>query len=63
MSPRKTIHSQTIRDQLRHLKKTEDITTNDYVIKVRALTDALPFAGDKLLDMDIIDFVAKGLRD
>lgn len=33
----------------------------DYVIKVKALTDALASAGNQLTNMDIIDFVVKGL--
>lgn len=39
MPPRKTSHSQGIRDELCHLKKSENMSMNNYMIKVRSLTD------------------------
>lgn len=61
LSPQKVIQSQAFRDQLKALKKSENESMSDFVINMRALTDSLSIAEDRLRDVDIIDFVAEGL--
>lgn len=61
MSPRKTIHAQGIRDELRHLKKSENMSMNDHMIKVRSLADCLAAVGDMVKDHDVI-FYCRWIR-
>lgn len=46
---------------MKALKKSDDKSMSDFVIKVSALTDSLLATGDRLRDVDIIDFVVDGL--
>lgn len=41
LSPRMEVYSRTIRDHLREMKKTDDLTMTDYLLRIRALTDNL----------------------
>lgn len=49
LSPRIIVHAQAIRYQLRELKKSDNESMSDYVIKVRAMCDSLSSAGTKIV--------------
>lgn len=61
LSPRKMINTQGIHDDLRNLKKLDTETMNEYLIKVRTLSDALKMSGEVVRDIDLIDYAADGI--
>lgn len=61
MYPRKTYNSQSIRDLLRDLKKSDAESMTDFIIKVRILIDYFSSIDDTISDRDKIDFIADEL--
>lgn len=63
LSPLCSIHIKSLRTKLRATKKKADVSMSEYLMEVRATTDAIRAAGSSIEEEEIIGFVADGLDE
>ncbi|KMZ56190.1 hypothetical protein ZOSMA_98G00140 [Zostera marina] len=63
LSPKCKQYTRHIKDQLRTLKKTSDLSMTDYIIQVKSLVDFLIASGTPVSEDVLIDHIIDGLGD
>ncbi|KMZ63803.1 hypothetical protein ZOSMA_399G00020 [Zostera marina] len=63
LSPECKQYTRHIKDLLRTLKKTSDLSITNYIVQVKSLVDSLIASGTPVSEDDLIDHIIDGLGD